>query len=120
MSKQPARAVRAARENARTAQPFSRHLRERGTVNSKLNRRGWLGGLAALGLALAAGSGCQTYVPSTGLTLPTGWYLQHLPQYFPPSPPFPLPRELATQQTIAAQPAPGGPEGLPPPLPGAG
>src|SRR5215469_10207785 len=91
-------------------------LRERGTVNSKLNRRGWLGGLAALGLALAAGSGCQTYVPSTGLTLPTGWYLQ----YFPPSPPFPLPRELATQQTIAAQPAPGGPEGLPPPLPGAG
>ena len=89
-------------------------------MNSKLNRRGWLGGLAALGLALAAGSGCQTYVPSTGLTLPTGWYLQHLPQYFPPSPPFPLPRELATQQTIAAQPAPGGPEGLPPPLPGAG
>jgi hypothetical protein len=89
-------------------------------VNSKLKRRGWLGGLAALGLALTTVSGCQTYVPNAGLTLPTGWYLEHLPQYFPPSPPFPHSRELATQQIIAAQPVPGGPEALPPPLPGAG
>jgi hypothetical protein len=87
-------------------------------VNSKLKRRGWLGCLAGLGLVLTTVSGCQTYV--AGMTLPSGHYLEHLPQYFPPSPFFPHSRELATQQIIAAQPAPGGPEGLPPPLPGAG
>ena len=89
-------------------------------MKSKLKRRGWLGALAALGLVVTTVSGCQTYVTNAGLTLPTGHYLEHLPQYFPPSPPFPLPRELAAQQIIAAQPVPGGPEALPPPLPGAG
>ena len=44
----------------------------------------WVAGLAG---------GCQTQNPETGLTLPTGWYLRHLPQYFPPTPPYPLPRE---------------------------
>jgi hypothetical protein len=29
------------------------------------------------------------------MTLPSPWYLQHLPQYIPPSPGFPLERELA-------------------------
>ena len=38
-------------------------------------------------------SGCQTYVMEAGLTLPTPHYLRHSPQYFPPSPPYPLPRE---------------------------
>jgi len=89
-------------------------------VNNKRKRRGWLGCLAALGLLITTANGCQTYVPSTGLTLPTGHYLEHLPVYNPPSQQFPLPRELATQQTYAAQPAPAGQEGLPPPLPGAG
>jgi hypothetical protein len=70
-------------------------------------------GTTGLGLALAALSGCQTWVPEAGLTLPSGHYLQHPPQYFPPSPPFPLTRELAQQQATAAA-APGA---LPPPVP---
>jgi hypothetical protein len=58
--------------------------------------------LAGLGLALGALAGCQTWVPTTGQTLPSGRYLQHPPQYLPPSPPFPLPRELAQQERAAA------------------
>jgi hypothetical protein len=84
-----------------------------------MKRCGWLGGLAGLGLLLTTASGCQTQV--AGMTLPSPHYLEHLPVYIPPSPPFPLPRELASQATTAAQPAPGGGlEGLPPALPGAG
>jgi hypothetical protein len=30
------------------------------------------------------------------MTLPSPRYLEHYPQYFPPDPVFPLPRELAT------------------------
>ena len=92
-------------------------------------------GAIGLGAALAALSGCQTNV--AGMTLPSGHYLQHPPQYFPPSPPFPLPRELAQQQGVvpgavppaaavgplpvpvvppAFGPGPGVP--LPPPVPG--
>lgn len=41
-------------------------------------------------------TGCQTWI--AGMTLPSGYYLNHRPQYFPPEPDFPLPRELATQQ----------------------
>lgn len=41
-------------------------------------------------------TGCQTWI--AGMTLPSGYYLQHRPQYFPPEPDFPLQRELATQQ----------------------
>jgi hypothetical protein len=75
---------------------------------------------ATLGLALAALSGCQTW--TSGETLPSGRYLQHPPQYFPPSPAFPLTRELASQETINAAPAPdgGAPGMLPPAVPGAG
>ncbi|SRR5579885_2213385 len=71
----------------------------------------------ALGLALAALSGCQTW--TSGMTLPSGRYLQHPPQYFPPSPAFPLTRELASQEQINAAPAPGAPlpGALPPPVP---
>jgi hypothetical protein len=44
-------------------------------------------------LTLAFLSGCQAYNMETGLLLPTPHYLRHPPQYFPPSPPFPLQRE---------------------------
>jgi hypothetical protein len=71
----------------------------------------WL--LATLGLGLAALSGCQTW--TSGMTLPSGRYLQHPPQYFPPSRAFPLTRELASQEASSAAPAPGG--GAPVPLP---
>lgn len=71
---------------------------------------------AGLGLTLAGLTGCQTWVPSAGLTLPSGRYLEHPPQYFPESPPFPLPRELANMELQAAQAAPGSPPLIPGPL----
>lgn len=83
----------------------------------------WLGGvLAGLGLSLTAMTGCQTWVPSTGQTLPSPRYLQHPPQYLPPSPPFPLSRELASQErAFAATPEPGAPPAVPlPPAIGPG
>jgi hypothetical protein len=58
---------------------------------------------AGFGLAVVVLTGCQTWVPQAGMTLPSGRYLQHPPQYFPVSPPFPLPRELAYQESVAAQ-----------------
>ena len=75
--------------------------------------------LAGLGLALSLLGGCQTW--TSGMTLPSGHYLEHPPQYFPPSPPFPLSRELAQQERalagdVAAGVAPGA-GGAPPPLP---
>ena len=80
---------------------------------SKKQRLGWLG----TGLLLAGLTGCQTWVG--GMTLPSGHYLEHRPQYFPPTPPFPLPRELATmeaQEAAAGQVGqlPGGFPGAPP------
>ena len=73
-------------------------------------------GLAGLGLALLALSGCQTW--QAGMTLPSGRYLEHPPQYIPPSPPFPLPRELAAIEAVnaAALGAPA-PAPLPAPVP---
>jgi hypothetical protein len=68
----------------------------------KTARRGLL--VAGLGLALTGLGGCQTYVPTTSQTLPSPFYLQHLPQFIPESPPFPLPRELAHQEEAASQP----------------
>jgi hypothetical protein len=59
--------------------------------------------LAAAGVGLALVSGCQTWVPQAGLTLPSGYYLRHPPQYIPPSPQFPLTRELASLEEAAAQ-----------------
>lgn len=53
------------------------------------------------GWALALVSGCQTWVPEAGLTLPTAHYLRHAPQYFPPSPPYPLPKELGSLEEAA-------------------
>ena len=60
----------------------------------------WLLGAS---LSMAFLSGCQTWVPDACLTLPTPHYLRHLPQYLPPSPPYPLPRELATLEEAAAK-----------------
>lgn len=90
----------------------------------RTNRR-WLAGAAALlGLTLTCSSGCQTVMG--GMTLPSGRYLQHFPQYFAPDPVFPLPRELASQEDPAGAaqrgggPALGGAAPLPPgsPIPG--
>jgi hypothetical protein len=69
-----------------------------------LSRR-WTSLLALLVIGLSvAVLGCQTW--TTSQTLPSGRYLQHPPQYMPPSPPFPLPRELAAQQAAAPLPTP--------------
>jgi hypothetical protein len=72
--------------------------------------------LAGVGCVLALLGGCQTW--TSGMTLPSERYLQHPPQYFPPSPPFPLPKELSAQEAVAATPTvPGGAVVPPPPLP---
>jgi hypothetical protein len=101
----------------------------------RTNRR-WLSGVAAaLALALTCTTGCQTWYG--GMTLPSGRYLEHYPQYFAPDPAFPLPRELASQEdpegaarragglgvgagpgvfpVAPDAPVPGGPGGFPPP-----
>ena len=66
----------------------------------KANRRGrWLW---CAGLLLGLASGCQTWVPEIGMTLPSPDYLKHQPQYIPPSPPYPLPRELDSLEEAAA------------------
>lgn len=84
-----------------------------------MKRKHWPGLTACLGLGLALLSGCQTW--TSGMTLPSPRYLDHPPQYIPPSPPFPLPRELAQQERAAAAAlAAGGAGGaapLPPPVP---
>jgi hypothetical protein len=62
--------------------------------------------LAASILILGGMSGCQTWNPEAGMTLPSGHYLRHLPQYFPPSPQYPAPRETAAlEEALAQQPA---------------
>lgn len=59
-------------------------------------RRRLVAGVAGFGLALTGLTGCQTQI--AGMTLPSGFYLDHRPQYFPPDPDFPLQRQLATAQ----------------------
>ena len=56
---------------------------------------------------------------ATGQTLPSPAYLDHPPQYIPPSPPFPLAREQATMEAQAGAPIPGAGAliPLPPPVP---
>jgi hypothetical protein len=63
----------------------------------------WRESALLIGLGLAGLSGCQTWVPEAGLTLPSPSYLKHQPQYIPPSPQFPLPKELASLEEAAAQ-----------------
>ncbi len=82
-----------------------------------MSKRLWLAGMAAaLGFSAA---GCQTNFG--GMTLPSGRYLEHQPQYFPADPTFPLPRELATQTDPAGAGggigAPVGPNIVPPAQP---
>jgi|SRR6516225_6421208 hypothetical protein len=72
--------------------------------------------LVGIGVSLGGLSGCQTYVG--GMTLPSGHYLQHPPQYFAPSPAFPLQRELAAMEAQAGG-APGAPAAAAPPPPAA-
>jgi hypothetical protein len=73
----------------------------------------WLG----VGLVLATLSGCQTWVTEAGSTLPSGRYLEHPPQYIPPSPAYPLSRELASMEAggVVAGAAAGQPAPPPPP-----
>jgi hypothetical protein len=77
--------------------------------------------LAAFGLGLAVLAGCQTYIPEASWTGPSGRYLEHPPQYIPPSPPFPLGRELSSMEAAVAAGLAGGAPGaavpLPPPVP---
>ena len=95
-------------------------------MNLMNTMRRWqsLGGLGLSALLLSSVAGCQTWV--SGMTLPSGHYLQHPPQYIPESPPFPLSRELASMQmqgapgTTPILPAPAvvpGPAPVPPPPP---
>ena len=56
-------------------------------------------GTGTVGIAVTALTGCQTYPAGFGgMTLPSGQYLKHYPQYFPPDPPFPLQQELNSMQ----------------------
>jgi hypothetical protein len=86
---------------------------------SRRKRHLWATGLV---MALSALTGCQTNM--AGMTLPSGRYLTHPPQYFPPDPDFPLTRELAYQEEQAGLLRPAavivpGPPGAPiPALPG--
>jgi hypothetical protein len=81
----------------------------------KTLRRWRYGCTLSLGLALV--TGCQTW--TGGMTLPTGRYLQHPPQYIPESPAYPFTRELASQEAAAVgqAPAPGAPVAPAPPPP---
>lgn len=73
---------------------------------------------AAMGAAALVGmfgaSGCQTW--TSGMTLPSGYYLRHTPQYFQADPTFPLPRELASQEDPAGAAIRAGAPGVGPAL----
>ncbi|MFM8273349.1 MAG: hypothetical protein ACKODX_13630 [Gemmata sp.] len=73
----------------------------------RTNRRWVASAVALLGLTLTCSSGCQTVMG--GMTLPSGRYLQHYPQYFAPDPAFPLPRELASMEDPEGLARRGGP-----------
>jgi hypothetical protein len=75
-------------------------------------KRSWRLFAAGIGLGLVTASGCQTWVPEAGLTLPSGHYLRHPPQLIPQSPPFPLPRETANLEEATAQQAPAPPQAM--------
>lgn len=59
-------------------------------------------GLLGASLLVVTASGCQTWLPEAGLTLPTPDYLEHPPQYIPRSPGFRLSRELTSLENAAA------------------
>jgi hypothetical protein len=84
----------------------------------KMKRRTLTWCLAGAALTLITVSGCQTNV--AGMTLPSGHYLEHPPQFFPQSPDFPLSRELSRQEETAVAVPVGGAVALPPQVPPAG
>ena len=59
--------------------------------------------LVLTGVGLSLLSGCQTWVAEAGITVPSGEYLRHPPQYFARSDPYPLPKELRSQEEAAKQ-----------------
>ena len=59
-------------------------------------------GMTGLSLALLGPIGCQTYIPGMSMTLPSGRYLEHPPQYIPPDPDFPLQNELTSMERTNA------------------
>jgi hypothetical protein len=73
-----------------------RGKRENGAMKITRWQIGKAVAVAALGMSLAGSIGCQTWV--AGMTLPSGYYLDHRPQYFRPDPDFPLQNELSTMQ----------------------
>src|SRR6476646_7279816 len=82
----------------RTLVPLN-HLGGRIRTMCKTHR--WaMGCLAGLALTTTALTGCQTNV--AGMTLPSGHYLEHPPQFIADTPPFPLSRELASMQMQGA------------------
>ncbi len=96
----------------RLVQPFN----PGGIGTMKTTRRWQFLCTLGFGLALATVTGCQTWVTEAGVTLPSGHYIDHPPQYIPPSPAFPLSRELASMEAAGAAGAPGAqPAPLPPP-----
>jgi hypothetical protein len=64
--------------------------------------------VAVLGLAFLASTGCQTWVPAAGVTLPSPHYLKHPPQYIPPDDEFPLTKEAASMEEANVGAAEGG------------
>ena len=59
--------------------------------------------LVLAGLCATLISGCQTWVPEAGITVPSPNYLRHFPQYIPPSDPYPLPKELRSLEEAGKQ-----------------
>lgn len=60
-------------------------------------------GLGIAAVCLSTVVGCQTWNMEAGITLPSPYYLRHPPQYFPPSEPYPLTKELRSQEEAAKQ-----------------
>jgi hypothetical protein len=90
-----------------------------GKIDMKIKSKLALTALGFTGLLLIGTSGCQTHIG--GMTLPSGHYLEHPPQYVPPSPFFPLSKELASMETGANNnQTAASPSALPAPLPGPG
>jgi hypothetical protein len=84
----------------------------RGRIGEMKKNCRWLNwSLLGATVTLLTVSGCQTQL--AGMTLPSGHYLEHPPQFFPQSPDFPLPKELLRQEETAKAPPVGGEFGGP-------
>lgn len=65
-------------------------------------------------VAAVAATGCQTRMG--GVPYPSPHYLQHVPQYFPPDPPFPLQRERDSMLDPTGELRRGNPNPVAPPI----